>query len=56
MTVDELSYLWRVEKAKLPFPAAIVLQGSVVRRTVWGLTRGHAVRRGHGKSPSYPPK
>jgi len=38
--------MWRVKKGKLPFPVAIVLHGSVIRRVVWGFTRGHAVRRG----------
>lgn len=37
--------MWRVDKGKWPFPVAIVLNGSVVQRIVWGFTRGHAVRR-----------
>lgn len=34
-----------VQPAAKPWPAALILRGSVVQRVVWGFTRGHARRR-----------
>lgn len=45
MDSPEYLALWRVEKARFRAPAALAFHGSVLRRIVWGITRGHAARR-----------
>ena len=43
---ERFGEMWRVEKARWPFPVAIVFHGSVMQCAVWGLTRENAWRRG----------